>query len=845
MPRASDNEISHLAKYRAKRSFDDTAEPAGEPEVSRPGVFVVHLHAARHLHYDLRLELDGVLRSWAVPKGFSADPQEKRLAVETEDHPVEYADFEGLIPQGNYGAGAMIVWDRGLWLPLLDPRTGDDKGKLLFELKGYKLRGVWTLVRGKKGSREWLLIKKPDAWADPERAFPEASVLSGLTVDELARGESRAAEVRAELERLGAPRRPVAVEEVEPMLAATADGPFSDPGWVFELKYDGFRLLAGRHDGRPILRYRSGLDATRTFPELARAVAALPYGELVLDGEVAVLDDDGRPSFGRLQRRGRLTRRPEVERAAIEHSATFHVFDLLAFEGFDLRPLPLTARKALLGRILPAAGPLRFVEDVPERGEELYAAVARLGLEGVVGKRAASPYRGGRFPDWKKVRSDRAGDFAVVGLRPSPGQQSPFGALHLAAWEEGRLVYAGRVGTGFTQRQMDEIRAALEPARRPGPACSGLAARGRGDLWVEPELVVEVRYKEWPAGGHLRHPVFLRLRADKTVAECVREAATAEAPEPAPATALASLEPAPAAPASAPVKLTNLQKVFWPEEGYTKGDLVAYYRAAAPWILPYLADRPLVLDRYPDGIRGESFYQKHAPDSAPEWIRTVPVWSADSGRTIEYLVCEDAGGLLYAANLGAIPLHVWSSRVASLDRPDWCILDLDAKQATFQQAVEVALAARALLDELGLPSFPKTSGGTGLHVLVPLGGRLDHEQSRQLAELLARLVAAALPETATTARAIAARGGRIYVDYLQNGRGKLLVAPWSARPFPGAPVSTPLSWEEVGPGLDPRAFTLKTVPRRLDEMGEDPLRPVLETVPDLGAALERLAARMA
>ncbi len=841
MPRPADDRESRLEPYRRKRSAGRTPEPFGGRGYERPGLFVVQKHAARRMHYDFRLEIGGVLRSWAVPKGPSFDPQEKRLAVATEDHPLEYGDFEGVIPADNYGAGAVLMWDRGLAVHQLDPEEGVREGKLLFELRGYKLRGTWTLVRTSRNPKEWLLIKKPDAAAGDHSAddLDPGSVFSGLTVDELAAGTSRAAAIRERLEELGARRARLRAARVRPMLAQLEHEPFSRAGWLFELKYDGYRLLAARSpavegDGgapRVQLLSRNGLDLAVGFPELRRAVAALPFESFVLDGEVVVLDEEARPSFQRLQQRARLSRAPDVERATVELPAVFYAFDLLGFEEFDLRPLPLSERKALLREVLPAAGPLRYTDHVEERGEELYAEIRRMGLEGMLAKKADAAYRAGRSGDWIKVRADRVGDFAVVGFtRPKQGRAG-FGALHLAALHGPQLLFAGRVGSGFSTRQLDAIRRQLETHRRAEPACRGPLPKGSEHLWVEPRLVVEVRFTEYTDEGQLRHPVFLRLREDKTVADCVRD----DLPPPRDEGAR------PATVERPPLRLSRLEKVFWPEDGHTKGDLLTYYRTVASWLLPYLEERPLVLDRYPDGIAGKNFFQKNAPEFTPEWVRTETVWSEDSGKETRYFVCDDEEELLYLVNSGAIPLHLWSSRLSAIQTPDWCILDLDAKQASFAQAAAVARSLRRLCRRIDLPCFVKTSGATGLHVLVPLGGNCTHEQARQLGEVLARVAAQEQPEIASTARTPSAREGKVYVDYLQNGYGKLLVAPYSVRPLPGAPVSMPLRWRELRGDLDPRRFNLESAPRRLRSWKRDPLRKVLELEPDLPAALGRLA----
>lgn len=648
--------------------------------------------------------------------------------------------------------------------------------------------------------------------------------------------------IASDLDRLGAPRAApgdIDAAQIAVMKPETSERPFSRSGWIFELKYDGFRALVERKDGEARIFYRSGRGVTAIFPEIATAVAALPF-DLVLDGEIVIIDGNGRPDFNALQRRAQRTRQIDVARAAVTTPATFFAFDLLALDGRDLRRLPLTARKDLLKRLLAEAGSsvLRYIDEVPERGEDLFAAVAQLGLEGVVAKRADSPYRPGYSSDWLKFRVDRTADLAILGFEPAG--RNGFRCLHVGVRQGSGWAHAGTVGTGFDRQETAEIRARLDTARRPRAAAAG--APRNGIVWVEPELVCEVRYKEWTPGGHLRHPVFLRLRDDKNPEECLppmdapgvdREPEEPQAPAPAPA------DPTPAA----PLKLTNLDKVFWPDEGYTKGDLIEYYRAVSPWMLPYLCDRPLVLDRYPNGITGKSFFQKHAPATAGSRLRTVPI-QGDGTREIDFFLCDEPDGLLFLVNLGAIPFHIWSSRLPDLDKPDWCILDLDPKGAPFEHVVRIALAIRELCEEIELPSLIKTSGGSGLHILLPMGRQLDHERVRQLAELLSRVIVDRLPDIATIARSIPARKGRVYVDALQNGRGKLLAAPYSVRPLPGATVSTPLRWSEVGPRLDVRKFTIKSMPRRLRQLKEDPLRAVLEISPDLGRSLALLSERV-
>ncbi|MGH7613865.1 MAG: DNA ligase D, partial [Gemmatimonadales bacterium] len=538
-----------------------------------------------------------------------------------------------------------------------------------------------------------------------------------------------------------------------------------------------------------------------------------------------------------------VSRAPDIRHAAVENPGTMYLFDLVALEGFDLRPLPLVKRKAMLRKLLPEAGPLRYSEHFEKHGEMLYDRAVGLGLEGIVAKKTDSPYKSGRSDLWLKIRADKTGDFVVAGYTAPKGSRGGFGALHLAAYKDGSLVYAGRAGSGFNAKQLKEISAELERLAVPKPPFAGPVPAETDSHWVAPELVAEVRYKEITGDGLLRQPVFLRFRDDKKPEECVIEGrgkgeeGSGDA-EPPVATLPTSHVPLPA------VQFTNLTKVFWPAEGYSKGDLIGFYRAVSGWMLPYLADRPLVLTRYPDGINGKSFFQKDAPQYAQAFVRTVTIWSEDSQRELDYFVCDSEASLLYIANMAAILLHIWSSRVASLETPDWCILDLDPKGAPFTDVVTVAKTAKALCDDIGLPAGIKTSGSTGLHLLIPLGRQCTYEQSRTLGGLLARVVAAELPEIATVTRQVQKRGGKVYLDYVQNGHGRLLVAPFSVRPLPGAPVSTPITWREVTPKLDIRAFTIRTVPGRMQKLKQDPLIAILDEKPDLMSALERLHARL-
>jgi bifunctional non-homologous end joining protein LigD len=838
-----------LSTYRAKRAFDVTPEPAGLVPKAGPkqgGLLIVHMHDATRLHWDLRLEMDGVLKSWAVPKGPSANPADKRLAVKVEDHPLEYGDFEGIIPEGNYGAGTVVVWDRGIWEPLEDPQEGLEKGKLLFNLKGYKLHGRWTLIKLKKTEKEWLLIKERDEYVSTE-PYSNESVLSGLTNDELSNAKARAEPIKKELAKLGAAKRGLRVEDTALMLAETREEPFSRDGWIFEVKLDGYRMRAACQDGEPILYSRKGLDFTESFPEIARAVKAIPFEGVILDGELVVTNDAGHPNFNMLQARAKLGAR-EARRAAIESPATLYVFDLLAFAGFDLRKLPLVKRKEILKKVLPETGPLRYSEHFEKNGEALYEQVMRLGLEGVMAKKADSPYRDGRSGDWLKIRADKIDDFVVVGFTKGKGSRSGFGSLHVGAYKDGKLVYCGRAGSGFSGAQLDEVSATLSQLVRKTPPCEppegGALPKGSDHTWVEPKLVCDVRYKEITKDGLLRQSVFLRFREDKKPEDVVMPGSGewgvgADGGKPAADSRRTKPLPTPHSPLRE-VKFSNLDKVFWPDEKYTKGDLIEYYRSMAPWLLPYLKNRPVVLTRYPDGINGKSFYQKDAPGFVPDWIQTIPIWSEDTQRDISYFVCNDVESLVYLVNLGTIPLHMWMSRIDDLTKPDWCLIDLDPKEAPFEHVVTLAKTMRQLCEEVAMPAFVKTTGKSGLHIMLPLGRQMTYDQCLQFAMLFARLVTDRHPDIATTQRTISKREGKVYVDAFQNRGGQLMVAPYSVRPSPGAPVSMPIAWDEVNGKLHNSNWTIANALKRMQKRGDDPVVKVLEQKPKLMGVLERL-----
>lgn len=824
-----------LSKYREKRRTDGTLEPFGSQAAASTGPlrFMVHHHAARNTHYDLRLEMQGVLRSWAVPKGPSPNMKDKRFAALVEDHPLEYGDFEGKIPDGNYGAGWTIVWDRGTWRPKGDPLDGLEQGKLLFELDGQKLHGMWTLVRMKGDGKDWLLIKERDDHEDETLStedYPMNSVFSGLSIEDLDAGRNPGRSVLASLAKSRTTKAEVSGKELAPMLATAGDA-FDRKGWLFEIKYDGYRLLCVKNGDVTRLVSRNGNDLSETFPEIVQAVSRLPYDRFILDGEAVCHDAAGLPSFARMQQRGRLNKPGAIQRAARENPATLYAFDLLAFGEYDLRDLELLKRKTHLRKLIPVAGVIKYSDHIEQDGRAMYYAASDLGLEGMVGKNGKSKYRPGRSDQWIKVRIDTTDDFVIMGYKCTDG--GAVRSLIVGQYIDGALAYSGNVGSGLTSRDTKELQrlfGELEDLPRPddGP-------EGKDLVWKSPKLVCEVRYKEITPAGQLRHPVFLRRRDDKDPEECTREILNRELAE-------VSVEPEPVI---RTVHFSNLDKVFWPEEGYSKGDMIDYYRAISPWLLPWLDDRPLVMTRYPDGIEGKSFYQKDAPEFVPDWLRIEKMWSDTTEREIGYFVVDCEEALLYIANMASIPLHVYHSRTDALEAPDWCVLDLDPKEAPFTDVIKVAKAIHKLCEEIGLPNYVKTSGSTGLHVLLPLARQFTFEQSRVLGELLGRIIVHQLPDIATITRSPSQRDGKVYIDYLQNGSGKLIAGAYCVRPKPGAPVSMPIRWSEVTSKLRPDSFTIANAPARMKRMKKDPAIEVLKAEVDLLTVLERLTAKFA
>jgi bifunctional non-homologous end joining protein LigD len=843
-----------LDPYRDKRDPARTNEPFGaEPmhsaRATSAGRFVVHLHAATRQHFDLRLEVGGVLQSFAVPRGPSLDPVEKRLAVHTEDHPIDYLHFEAVIPAGNYGAGPMILWDYGSVHYLeQSAEQGLASGKIDFVLHGFKLRGRFALVQTKKNGKpdpkQWLLLKKPDSHVRAGRDVTldePHSVLSGLRIDELDSAAERGRALTARAIELGASGSLGRAKDLVPMRCAEGSARLDDPRCLYELKLDGVRLLAERYSEQVSLWNRSGRNSTAAYPEIVRALRALPVDHAILDGEVVAFDQRGAPSFQRLAERMHLQDERELLVAQIRVPVVYVVFDVLAIGERDLRRVPLIDRKRLLAELLPGGGFLRLLDHAVGDGQRLIAFCEAQNLEGIVVKRSDSPYVAGpkRSSHWCKVKLHKTDDFVIVGYTEGRGNRGALGALEIASYAGERLITRGRVGSGLTGTDAEQLLARFAAMGRKTCAAEGeLLPAPEGRRFVEPQLVVSVQHSGFTPDGRLRHPVYRGLRDDVAASEC-RSAPADEIEAALVAERAPLVEPA----APSRVKLTNTSKIFWPDEGITKGDLCEYYGAISEILLPYLRDRPVLMVRYPDGIRGKNFYQWNVPRGTPSWIHTEQLHSEEQGRELTFFRIHDRDTLLHIVNLGCIPLHVLAGRFGQLERCDFLTVDFDLGGGTLQDALTLARGLHGLLEELQLPSFPKTSGQTGLHVLVPLGG-VPFEAATSLATLLGRLLHERHPGISTVERMRARRPRAVYIDTGQTGRSRAIVAPYSVRAYPGATVSTPLRWDEVGAALVPARFDIRSVRERLLDH-PDPMRELLTSRPDVPGALSRLEALLA
>jgi bifunctional non-homologous end joining protein LigD len=893
--------MAKLEEYKRKRRFDRTPEPSGAPEPGpgggevpkakegeiprsarndgtgkdktvpaakhtrlpkpklpqlevRPGAehgdtFVVQKHRATRLHYDFRLAIDGTLKSWAVPKGPSQSHADKRLAVMTEDHPLDYANFEGQIPAGNYGAGTVMVWDRGTFHVEgnLDALKQLEKGEIKFSLNGEKLQGSFVLVKLKQSEKgnEWLMIKHKDAAEDSSWNIDEhdGSAITGRTIEEIK-------------EELPPKRQPIPIQaaevqnahkgpmpsRVEPMLATLADRPFSDPDWLFEIKWDGVRALARIENGALTLRSRNSIDITQRYPEMASLPAALAAPQAILDGEIVALDAQGRGDFERLQERMHVRAPSAILVAQIP--VVYFAFDLLYCDGYDLREAPLLERKQLLQRLLYTTERFRYADHQPEHGKELLDLAAQMGLEGIVAKRADSPYVSDRSPYWVKLKITKTVDAVVGGWTEARTSALPLGSLLLGLYQGKKLRFVGHVGSGFDAKKLKELSTRLRELAVPACPFDAVPETNEKPSWVSPSLVARVKFSGWTQEHALRHPVFIALREDASPTDCRWEnEVVAEAPATAPAVVRAPevvglvLSSKDAIEAELfkgrsetvtielddkRLRFSNLNKVYFPESGYTKRNLLAYYYRMADFILPFLRDRALVLRRYPDGIKGQAFFQKDVREGLPEWFKTVPVDSEHRGEVIQFATANDRASLLFLTGLGCIDHNPWSNRYEDLDHPDYFFFDLDPSDGTeFSVVVTIAKALHEKLEELRLASFLKTSGATGMHIYLPVEPIYTYEQLRTFGEIIARTVTAEHPNLVTSERLVAKRpAGRVLIDVQQNAHGRPLAAAYSVRAFPQAPVSAPLLPRELRPSLRPETLNISTVFARLKEKGD-------------------------
>ncbi len=875
-----------LKEYYRKRDFAITPEPRGEEKKKEGRSFVIQKHAATRLHYDFRLEMEGVLKSWAVPKGPSLDPKDKRLAMMTEDHPVEYGDFEGIIPKGQYGGGTVLLWDHGTWEPIEDPHAGLRKGNLKFRLKGEKLHGGFALVKikgrdARDSEKTWLLIKEKDEFVRPgydiTAARPE-SVTTGRSMEEIAadrdrvwdsgvgevkvekvaaKGKTRPAGRKKSIDPSklpGARKAPLPASLHAQLATAVTDPPRGDE-WLHEMKFDGYRILSRLEKGRVRLVSRNGKDWTERFPSVTESVAGLGAERAVLDGEVAILLPGGKTSFQALQ---------NYMGGAGGGQLVYYAFDLLHLDGYDLAGVALEQRKAALRGLLGGVngGRIRYSDHVVGQGERVFENACGMGMEGIVSKRRDMPYTPGRTRGWLKVKCHLEQEVVIGGFSDPEGTRAGLGALLIGVYDgQNRLVYAGKVGTGFTDKMLQDLRRKLEAREQKASPFAAGTGLPRNAHWVKPELVAQVAFTEWTSEGHLRHPTFRGLREDKPAAQVVREK-----PEPtARAEAEAEEEASPRRPPRAParrdkkagtakasvprrkasttdvvvagVRITNPDRVVYPGQGLTKRDIALYYESIETHIVPHLAGRPTTLVRCPEGMGKPCFYQKHIGYWAPDTLRRVRI--QEKKKVGQYLVVDDLPGLIGLAQIGILEIHTWNSTVDHLEQPDRVVFDLDPDAAVgWPAVVKAAERVRELLDGLGLSAYVKTTGGKGLHVVTPLRPEAGWDECAEFTRLLAETLARRHPDEYLTEASKSARKGKIFIDWLRNTRGATSIAAYSTRARPGAPVSTPVAWDEL-PRTRPDQYTVQTLPRRLESLKKDPWAGYDQAARPLSSALTR------
>ena len=888
-----------LAKYKAKRNFTQSPEPLGGKALGDKLRFVIQKHKASRLHYDFRLEMEGVLKSWAVPKGPSTDPKIKRLAMRVEDHPYDYRNFEGVIPSG-YGAGTVIIWDEGFYAPVGDAgktkreqdkflRSSLHKGKIHFVLQGKKLKGEYALIKTKgRAENTWLLFKVNDRHASPnDITLKDRSVVSKKTLEEVK-------QIPANLRRSGPPkskkdegqnqtirrkqslkksvaskndvseileRAPKAAfnSKLMPMLATLVDRPFDEEGWLYEVKWDGYRAMAFMNKAGIELKSRNGKSFNEKFYPILIALKKWKVNAIV-DGEIVVVREDGISDFGALQN----------WRSEADGDLYYMVFDILWLDYKDLTSLSLKERRVILESIMPEDSSIRLSHTFEESGTEFFNAAKEIGLEGIIAKKADSPYlEGERSTSWLKIKANKRQEMVIGGYTKNDESSKAFSSLLVGVYKKGDLVYTGKVGTGFNTRQQREMLKQFKPliVKKP-PFCEvpdiNKPSRFRSNppnasvTWIKPKLVCEVSYTEMTSDAVMRHPSFAGMRSDKNATDVVYEkekptsgvlkgvktrmtkkiGSTRTKKErstllnPAEETQVRRIN-------GRELKFSNLDKLYWPKEKITKRDLLNYYYQVAPFILPYLKNRPQSMNRHPDGITGENFYFKDVTGKAPDWLETFRYQCPADNRDRNYLVATNEASLLYMASLGCIEMNPWHSTVKREDFPDWCIIDLDPAKNSFEQVIEAAQVTKKILEDMGVTSYPKTSGSTGIHIYIPLGAKYTYTQSKEFARFVAARVQEELPEFTSIERMVKKRKGKMYIDFLQNRPQATISAPYSVRPKPGAPVSMPLHWDEIRKGLKMTDFTIRNAIGRITDVG-DIFKPVLGRGVNLAKILRKL-----
>ncbi len=843
-----------ITKYKEKRNFKVSPEPTGGKADIEKLRFVIQKHDASQLHYDFRLEMEGVLKSWAVPKGPSTDPDVKRLAMMVEDHPYDYRNFEGIIPDG-YGAGTVIVWDEGFY-EIADAngkekktqdkelRHGIYSGKLHFVLHGKKLKGEYALVKiHGRGENAWLLFKVKDKYVSKEDiTLKDKSVISKKTLAQLEKTTTRLYGAKKVKESGRRAKFPV---KLSPMLATLVDKPFNNAEWQYEIKWDGYRTIAFCNKTKVELKSRNDKSYNEKFYPVHKAVQDWNINAVV-DGEVVVLNENGKSIFGALQN----------WRSEADGEIYYYVFDILWLNGKDLMQIPLSERRNILKQMIPENNIIRLSENFEVSGIEFFETAKKMGLEGIIAKKSDSTYSPGiRSKAWLKVKADKRQEMIIGGYTRNDDSPKSFSSLLLGVFEKGKLIYTGKAGTGFSDAQQIEMLKLFKPYITDSPPFAELPdinkpSRFRPNpphaiaVWMKPELVCEVSFTEMTTDGIMRHPSFEAMRIDKNAVDVTSEKAldTNEITSKKKTKSKTILKPAGKKDRNSflnptdetqvreinghKIKFNNLNKIYWPKEKITKRDMLNYYYQVAPFILPYLQDRPQSMNRHPNGITGESFYFKDVTGTAPEWVETFKYKSPSDNRVRKYLVAKDEASLLYMATLGCIEMNPWHNKVETEDYPDWCIIDLDPAENTFNQVIEAARVTKDILESMGVKCYPKTSGSTGIHVYIPLGAKYTYEQSKEFARVIATLVQREIPEYTSIERIVNARSGKMYIDFLQNRSQATISAPYSLRPKPGATVSMPLHWDEVKKGLKMSDFTIYNAIDRIKNEG-DIFKPVL------------------